>query len=185
MQGSEYKVSGLSCCDRSFDGILVSHFTDKDYVRVLSQTGTKTFGKACSVFANLTLVDDTEVWFVYILYRILQSYNVIFSGVIDFVQHGCQSGGLTGTSLTSYQNDSLVEAGEFQRRGGKPQGVQSWNRFAEQTDGCGNFALLFEYMASAADSSYFTGKIKFSGIFQFFVHSVFRQVLAKHIAVFF
>ena len=78
-----------------------------------------------------------------------------------------------------------MEAGEFQRRGRKSQGVQSWNGFAEQTDGCGNFALLFEYMASAADSSYFTGKIKFYGIFQFLVHSVFRQVLAKHIAVFF
>ena len=185
MQGSEYKVSGLSCCDRSFDGILVSHFTDKDYVRVLSQTGTKTFGKACSVFANLTLVDDTEVWGVYILNWIFKRYNVVFSGVIDFVQHGCQSGGFTRTSLAGYQDDSLVEAGEFQRRGRKSQGVQSWNGFPEQTDGSGDFSLLFEYMASAADSSYFTGKIKFSGIFQFFVHSVFRQILAKNIAVFF
>ena len=79
---------------RGFKGqsyrLQITHLTNQNNIRVLSQRGAQRFVKSKRVSMNLTLIDQTFLALVNELDRVFNRQDMLITAVIDVVQHGRQ-----------------------------------------------------------------------------------------------
>ena len=103
MQGTYHQVSGDGCLYRDAGGLLVTDLTDHDDIRVLTEDGTqcRREGEVC-LGVDLYLVDTVDIR----LDRIFDGDDVhVF--FVQLAQCGIQSGGLTTSGRSGYQDDTV------------------------------------------------------------------------------
>ncbi len=93
VDGGEHQVAGEGGVDGNLSGFLVADFADHDFVGVVAQDGPQAAGKRESLFlVHGNLGDAADL----ILDGIFDGDDLVFV-VLDLVDGGVKSGGLTGT----------------------------------------------------------------------------------------
>ena len=109
MQRREDEVAGLGGGQRGLDRGEVTHLTDQNNVRVLTQDGAQALRVGLRIGADLALIDDALVRRVDVLDRILQRDDVLVPRVIDLIEDCRQRRRLTGAGFTGDQHDALLQ----------------------------------------------------------------------------
>ena len=97
MQGSENQVTGFGGGDGGADGLQVTHFTDENGIRVLTQGASDGVSECRNVIVDFTLCDDGVLVIMIELDRVFDGDDMVFLFDVDDVDHGGEGGGLAGT----------------------------------------------------------------------------------------
>ena len=73
MQSAKNKVPRFSGCYGSTNSFEITHFTNHNDIRILSQGSLQSFGKILCVASNLALVDDGSLGNKKVLHGVLYS----------------------------------------------------------------------------------------------------------------
>ena len=87
MQSTKYHVACFCSFKRQSNCLQVSHLTDKNYIRILTQGTAKRLVKPKGVSMNLPLIYQALFAFMYKLNRIFDGKNMLIAGVVNVVQH--------------------------------------------------------------------------------------------------
>ena len=87
VQGREDQVAGFRRGQAGLDRLLVSHLSDQDHVRVLTQDAAQGADERFGVGADLALLDDRLAVAVQELDRVFQRDDVLGHRVVDVLDH--------------------------------------------------------------------------------------------------
>ena len=134
------------------DGLEVTHFSDQDNVRVLTESRSQGTCEAVYVLPDLTLVYHGLLVGVQILDRVLDCDDVAVLGTVDVVYHRRKRGRLTGTCRAGYQHQTARCHGELAE--GSRQGKVGKGRdiVSQKSDSHGVVASLAVYVDSVTES---------------------------------
>ena len=119
VQSSENDVPCFRRRNSGFDGFQVSHFTDENDVRVLTQGAANGFRKRRNVDADFTLVDCTFDVVVIEFDRVFNRNDVTVNRFVQMLDHGGQRCRFTGTGRPGNENHASRTQNQFcnNRRG--------------------------------------------------------------------
>ena len=144
VQRREDEVAGLGGGQRGLDRGEVTHLTDQDDVRILTQDGAQSFRVGQRVGADLALIDDALVRRVDVLDRILQRDDVLVPRVVDLIENRRQCRRLTGAGFTGDQHDALLKRREAAHHLWEAECIERRDALAEDTQRRRDVALLPE-----------------------------------------
>ena len=103
MERTEDQVTRQSSFDSHRRGFLVTHFTDHDHVRVLTEQGTnaRRKGKACGI-VDLALVHTVNIQFHRVFHR-----RDVDRGIQNFSNRSVKRGRLTRTRRTGNEHNAV------------------------------------------------------------------------------
>ena len=106
MQRGKNEVSGLGRGEGDGDRLQVTHLTDEDDVRILTQGRTQSAREGLGVEADLTLIHESLVVMIQILDRVLERQHVAAPRLVDPLNDGSQGRRLAGAGWTGDQDQA-------------------------------------------------------------------------------
>ena len=144
VQCGQHQMAGLGGGERRGDGLEVSHLTDEDDIRVLTEGAAQGGGEGHGVPAGLPLMDQRLFPFIDILHRVLDGDDVHRFCLVDVFDHGRQGGGFTTASGAGDEHKSPGLLGQLVELWRQVQLLQGRYVAVEQTDGGRHLTLLAE-----------------------------------------
>jgi hypothetical protein len=179
VQGRQAEVTRLGHGQRRLDRLEVSHLTDQDDVRILSENVFERLLEALRVRTDLALIDHTPLVVVQVLDRILDRHDVLVSIVVDLVDHRCQRGGFAGARRARHQDQAPRTLGQLGDDLREPQFFEAhdleWNG-AKRTR---HVSPLHEDVRAEAGEFLDTeGEVEFVGLFELMLLGVRQHGIA-------
>ena len=109
MQSGKDQMSGFCRCHDSIDRFIVSHLSQKNDIRALTQCRTKCGNIALRICHYLSLADNTFIMTMYEFQRILQCDDMFCSGMINMINHTGKGCGLATARRSGYQHQSIIK----------------------------------------------------------------------------
>jgi hypothetical protein len=154
MEGGEGQMARLRREEGGLNCLQVSHFTDQDDVRVLTENVSKGGAKTFCIGIHLSLIDDALLMSVKIFDRILNGNDVRASFVIDLVNHCGQRRRLSCSCRTRYQDQPFWFLNQFPGNGGDPQFREAHDIERDGTKGPGHCTPLHVNIAPESAQSF-------------------------------
>ena len=104
MQCRKGQVTRFGNGQRTAHGLVIAHFADKHHVRVLTEGHLQGHGKAVRIATNFTLVDHATLVLVQEFNRVFDRKDMLVAFLVNLVDHGGKSRGLTRTRSTRHQH---------------------------------------------------------------------------------
>ena len=92
MQGGEQEMTCLGGGHSHVDGLIIPHFTKKNHIRALTQSGPESRHVIFRIHVDLALAHNTACMAVQIFKRILEGDNMPVLVLVDLVDNTGQSG---------------------------------------------------------------------------------------------
>ena len=124
VQGREHEVTGLGRGQRGLDRLEVTHLTDEDDVRVLTQDVAQGLGEGLRVLPDLTLVDYRALVLVQELDRVLDRHDVHGLLAVDDVDQRRERGALAGSGRAGDEHEATRQVGEAAHGRRHPEAVE-------------------------------------------------------------
>ena len=134
VQAGKNQMAGFSSSHGRLDRLMVTHFSQKDHVRALAESGTQGYQIVGSIGTDLTLADDTFVMAVQIFQRVLQGNDMSFPAVVDLVNDAGHCGGFSASSRTCDQNHPFCKLCSIQDSRRNVQIPWIWKIKSNNTD---------------------------------------------------
>ena len=144
MERRQNQMSCLSGSKRCHNGLIITHLTHKDNIRVLTQRTAQCRGKIHNISSRLPLMDQGHFALIRVLDRVLNSDHMFCPGLIDMFDHSGQCGRLTAARRSCDQNQPPGLLSQFVQKLRHMQFFQCGNVTVQQTDRGGNLSLLPE-----------------------------------------
>ena len=108
VQGAVNRVAGFPGRERNLHGLAVADFADQDDLGGLSQGGAQAVGKGVEVAPQFALAERGLEMRMQKFNRVFQRDDMGLVGLVDFVQHGRQRGGLAAAGGAGHKNEAVL-----------------------------------------------------------------------------
>jgi hypothetical protein len=112
VEGREHEVAGFCGGECEGDRLEVSHFPDHDDVGIFPQSSAQGLGEGLGVRMNFALIDVAAQGFEDVLDGVFQGEDVILAILVNEIDQGGESGGLSGAHRTGHEEQAVVIPGE-------------------------------------------------------------------------
>ncbi len=92
MQGTKHQMTGHGCLHGKGNGFKITHLTNHDNIRILTQGSAQGSGKTLGMSADLTMVDYTALALMDKLDGILNCQDMIAPGSVCLIYNSSQGG---------------------------------------------------------------------------------------------
>ncbi len=134
--GMECRKDEMSClgkCDSCLDSGKVSHFSDDNDIRILTENWADSIRESIKLFSKLSLMNKRFFILIDKFYWIFKSHNMSLGITIDVLDHSRHSRRFSTSCWTSDKNNSFFCKCKIENMIGKIDRLRLWDKWGNHT----------------------------------------------------